>query len=105
MTLWYLDVISRNIIKDWRLHSKGFKQHLTVNKDKCELNKPSLEFYGYVFGEKAFWASPSKCEMIKKTPAPTNVSEVKSCLAMTNYVSRFIPNYSTTTEPLRALLK
>ena len=24
---------------------------------------------------------------------------------MTNYVSRYIPNYSTTTEPLRALLK
>ena len=26
-------------------------KHLTVNKDKCELNKPSLEFYGYAFGE------------------------------------------------------
>ena len=81
------------------------EKHLTVNKDKCELNKPSLEFYGYVFGEKGLSASPSKCEVIKKTPAPTNVSEVKSFIAMTNYVSRFIPNYSTTTEPLRALLK
>ena len=65
----------------------------------------SMEFYGYVFGGKGLSESPSKCEVIMKTPVPTNVSEVKSFLAMTNYVSRFIPNYSTTTEPLRALLK
>ena len=46
-----------------------------------------------------------KCETIKTTPAPQNASEVRSFLAMTNYVSRFIPDYSTTTEPLRMLVK
>ena len=50
------------------------EKHLTVNNDKCELNKPSLEFFRYVFGEKGLSASPSKCEVIKKTSAPTNVS-------------------------------
>ena len=34
---------------------------------------------------------------------PRNVSEMKSLLGMTQYVSRFIPNYASTTAPLRAL--
>ena len=55
--------------------------------------------------KRGFQKSPGKCEVIKKTPATTNVSEVKSFLAITNYVSKFIPNYSSTTEPLRVLLK
>lgn len=33
------------------------------------------------------------------------MSEVRSFLAMANYVSRFIPNCRTTTEPLRKLIE
>lgn len=84
-----------------RLQEKG----LTLNKQKCEFNKKTLEFFGYIFSENGFSADKKKCEIIKNTPAPQNASEVRSFLAMTNYVSRFIPNYSTTTEPLRMLVK
>jgi hypothetical protein len=42
---------------------------------------------------------------IKNAPVPKDVGEVRSFLAMTNYVGRFIPNYSTITEPLRRLTK
>ena len=80
-------------------------KHLTLNKGKCEFNKRKLEFFGYVFGENGMSADPKKCEVIKNAPPPTNVSELRSFLAMTNYVSRFILDYSTITEPLRALLK
>lgn len=80
-------------------------KNLTLNKGKCEFNQQKLEFFGYVFGENGMSADPKKCEVIKNAPPPTNVSEVRSYLAMTNYVSRFIPHYSTITEPLRALLK
>lgn len=34
---------------------------------------------------------------------PKSQSEVKSLFAMTQYVSRFIPNYSSITAPLRIL--
>ena len=81
------------------------EKHLTLNKEKCEFNKHKLEFFGYVFGEDGLSADPKKCEVIKNTPPPTNVSEVRSFKAMTNYVSRFIPNDSTITEPLRQLIK
>ena len=78
---------------------------MTLNKEKCEFKKQKLEFFGFVFGENGMSAEPKKCEVIKNAPPPTNVSELRSFLAMTNYVSRFIANYSTITEPLRALLK
>jgi len=84
-----------------RLQEKG----LTLNKQKCEFNKKMLEFVGYIFSENGFSADKKKCETIKNTPASQNASEVRSFLAMTNYVSRFIPDYSTTTEPLRMLVK
>ena len=80
-------------------------KHLTLNKGKCEFNKRKLEFFGYVFGENGMSADPKKCEVIKNAPPPTNVTELRSFLAMANYVSRFILDYSTITEPLRALLK
>lgn len=80
-------------------------KQLTLNKSKCEFNKHKLEFFGYVFGEDGLSADPKKCEVNKNSPPPTNVSEVRSFLAMTNYVSRFISNYSTITEPLRQLIK
>ena len=80
-------------------------RNLTLNKAKCEFNKHKLEFFGYVFGENGLSADPKKCDVIKNAPPPTNVSELRSFLAMTNYVSRFIVHYSTITESLRALLK
>jgi hypothetical protein len=48
---------------------------------------------------------PKKVAAIKNAPVPKDVGEVRSILAMTNYVGRFIPNYSTITEPLRRLTK
>ena len=80
-------------------------KNLTLNKGKCEFNKRKLEFFGFVFGENGMSADPKKCEVIKNTPPPTNVSELRSFLALTNYVSRFIAYYSTITEPLHAFLK
>lgn len=76
-----------------------------MNKDKCEFYKSQLEFYGYVFGANGISADPRKVDAIKTAEIPKNVSEVRSFLGMTNYVERFILNYSTITAPLRDLTK
>lgn len=81
------------------------ERNLTLNKDKCEFNKSQLEVYGYVFGANGISADPRKVDAIKTAEIPKNVSEVRSFLGMTNYVKRFIPNYSTITAPLRDLTK
>ncbi|XP_062610353.1 uncharacterized protein K02A2.6-like [Saccostrea cucullata] len=81
------------------------EKHLTLNKEKCEFNKTQIEFYGYVFSSEGISADPRKVDAIKNSEIPSNASEVRSFLGMTNYVGRFIPNYSTITAPLRELTK
>ena len=44
-----------------------------------------------------------KVKDILNLKSPTSVTEVRSLLGMTNYVSRFIKGYSTITQPLRLL--
>ena len=48
---------------------------------------------------------PKKCEAIKATPPPKNVSDLSSFLGKCGYVSKFIPNYANIMEPLRKLTR
>ena len=84
-----------------RLEEKG----VTLNESKCEFSKSEISFFGCVFSAAGMKPDPKKIEAIRRTKAPTNVAEVKSFLGMTNYMSRFIPNYSTIAEPLCTLTK
>ena len=80
-------------------------KNLTLNKNKCEFTKKKIEFYGHVFSAAGISASPEKVDAIKNMDLPSCVSEVHSLLAMSNYLSRFIPQYSTITAPLKYLMR
>ena len=82
-----------------RLREKG----LILNKSKCEYSKDKLEFFGYVFSKDGIAPDPKKVEEVVNLSTPSTASEVRSLLGMTNYCSRFIPDYATKTEPLRKL--
>ena len=45
-----------------------------------------------------------KIKAVVKAPRPQNVSELKSFLGLLNYYSHFLPNISTTLQPLNELL-
>lgn len=82
-----------------RLREKG----LTLNKSKCKCSKDKLEFFGYVFSKEGISPDPKKVEEVVNLSTPSTASEVRSLLGMTNYCSRFIPDYATKTEPLDKL--
>lgn len=82
-----------------RLQERGVK----LNQDKCVFSTNQIEFYGHVFDANGIAPDPRKIEAITNLDPPRNVSEVKSLLGMSQYVSRFVPNYATMTEPLRRL--
>ena len=84
-----------------RLREKG----LTLNQSKCAFNKPNLDFFGYSFSAAGVSPDPNKVSAIQNAETPKTASEVRSFLGLTNYVSRFIANYATITEPLRGLTK
>ena len=79
---------------------------LTLNGQKCEYNKPSLEFLGHIFGADGIAPSPDKIKTIVEMQTPKNASEVRSFLGMANFCgSAFIKDYATLTHDLRQLTK
>ena len=81
-----------------------FKElNLTLKKEKCQFYMPRIEFFGMVFSADGMLPDPAKVEAIKQAEAPTSVSDVRSLLGMTNYVSRFIHDYADIVAPLQDL--
>ena len=79
--------------------------NLTLNKKKCEFNKKSITFFGFVFSGQGISPDPKKVEAIKNAKPPTTTSGVRSFLGMATYCAKFILNFSDTSEPLRELTK
>ena len=78
----------------------------TLNRIKCIFSKSSLEFFGYTFSDKGIGytfsdkgisADPKKVEVIINLQSPSNATEVRSMLGMSNYCACFIPAYATLT--------
>ena len=84
-----------------RLSERG----LTLNPEKCVFDKEHLDFFGYTFGPAGMTPDPKKVQAIKDATPPSNTAELRSFLGTVNYVSRFIPDFSTTTAPLRDLTR
>ena len=78
---------------------------LTINVQKCEFNKPKIAFYGHIFSAEGVSPDPEKIKALRDAKKPENATEVRSFLGMAQYSARFIPNFSTITEPLRNLTK
>ena len=73
--------------------NRFFECGITLNKRKCELFINKVELFGFVFSENGITPSQTKIGRVQKMASP-NISELHSFLGMTNYLSRFIPNYS-----------
>ena len=74
--------------------------NFTLRKDKCQFYMPRIEFFGMVFSAQGMSPDPAKVKAIKQAALPNSVSDVRSLLGMTNYVSRFICNYADIVAPL-----
>ena len=55
---------------------------------------------GHVFSAEGISPDPEKIKSINQLQVPTNITEIKSLLRMTNFCNKFIPDYSTITEQL-----
>ena len=65
---------------------------LTINRAKCVLAKPSLDFLGYRVDETGITPLPERVDAISAVPPPTTVKELQSFLGMVNYYRRFVPH-------------
>ena len=76
--------------------------HAVLTRDK-KLNlslRKDINFFGLVFSGRGMSPDPAKIEAIQKADPLSSVNDVRSLLGITNYVSRFIRNYTDIVSPL-----
>ena len=78
--------------------------NLTLNEEKCVFSRPSVEFLGNNFDSKRVRATPKKVEAILEMKAPKDQTELRRFLGMVNQLSKFQPQISELSKPLRDLL-
>ena len=90
-------------------HLQQVLQVLAENKlyaklAKCRINMPNTAFLGHIVGKDNIQPDPAKISIVADWPTPTNISELRSFLGLTNYFRRFVQGYSKIAAPLFQLL-
>ena len=91
---------------DENLHlflERAREQGLKLNPDKVKLWHDSVPFIGHLLTNKGLAPDPNKTSAVINMPTPTNVKSLQQLLGMVQYLSKFLPQLSTITEPLGQL--
>jgi hypothetical protein len=78
---------------------------LSVNLQKCKLNKEEVTFLGKVINKNGRSVAPERVEAIRKFQKPKTKSELKSFVGLVKYLSESIPACSRFLLPLNELTK
>ncbi|MES9883587.1 MAG: RNase H-like domain-containing protein [Sedimenticola sp.] len=89
----------RNVMT--RARESGIK----LNADKCKIGMTEVPYFGHVISSEGLKPDPNKVKAIKDMPTPQNRKELETICGMINYLTKFGPNLSELTAPLRDLLK
>lgn len=84
-----------------RLHSAG----LTINIEKCQFFRASLNYLGFMIDAQGLRTSPEKIEAIVNYSRPRNTTEIKRFMGMCSWYRRFVPLFSSLMAPLSDLIK
>ena len=77
---------------------------MTLNADKCVFAQTSVKFLRHVVDSQGIRLDPDKIEAISEFATRTCVRDIRRFLGMVNQLSKFSPNLSDMTQPLRELL-
>uniref|UniRef100_A0A096MDF0 Gypsy retrotransposon integrase-like protein 1 n=1 Tax=Poecilia formosa TaxID=48698 RepID=A0A096MDF0_POEFO len=78
-------------------------QKLKLNMHKCKFNQPSLN--GHTISKDGLQPDQDKVTAVIHAPAPHDTSSLRSFLGLASWYSKFIPDFATVIEPLRAVLR
>ena len=62
---------------------------------KYRFVKSELKYLGYMVGKDRIKVDPRKIDTVTRWPRPTNVSQLRSFLGLSNYFRQFIQGYSS----------
>lgn len=78
---------------------------LILNRSKCKFSCTSLPYLGHNITAQSLLPNDCHIQAILQAPAPTDTAKLCSFLGLTSWCSRFVPNYSSEVELMRACLK
>ena len=78
--------------------------NLKLNKQKYKVRVQEVSYVGHILTKDGVKPDASKIQAITAMPPPEDKKGIQRLLGMTNYLSKFIPNYSEKTTLLRELL-
>lgn len=81
------------------------KAGLRLQRAKCHFMQLSIIFLGHKVDAAGLHPLREKVQAIRKAPAPTSVTELKSYIGLLSYYSKFLPNMATVLGPLYQLLR
>ena len=81
------------------------EKNIRLNPNKIKFKQKSVKYIGHVLSSEGLNPDQDKVQAILSMPTPENVSGVETLLGMVGYLSKFLPQLSTVTQPLRILEK
>ena len=79
------------------------KEKFFTRTAKCRLNQPEVKFLGFIVDRNGVRADDAKVATVSSWPVPTDVSQLRSFLGLTNFFKRYVQGYSSLTAPLTDL--
>ncbi|KAL1446523.1 hypothetical protein WDU94_003657 [Cyamophila willieti] len=81
------------------------KYNVKFNEEKFQYRKSSVKFLGQIISKEGVRIDEDQVASISKMECPRNKKELMRFLGITKYLSKFIPNVSNVSSPLRELTK
>ena len=85
--------------------NRASDRNLKLNPEKLEVGVNEITYFGHVISSDGLKPDPEKVKAITEMPPPTDKKELQTLLGMITYLSRFAPQLSEITKPMRDLLK
>ena len=81
------------------------RHNIKAKLSKCEFFKSAVNYLGYKIDKEGLHPTEEKVRAIIDAPVPTNVTELRSWLALINYYGRFQRSLASILGPLHELLR
>ena len=93
------DTILRQLFERARLNNVRF------NRNKLQLKVPQVRYLGHLLTSEGVEPDPDKLSAIADMSPPTDKKGVHRLIGTLKYLSKFVPNFSDQSKPLRDLLR
>ncbi|WVZ93174.1 hypothetical protein U9M48_039176 [Paspalum notatum var. saurae] len=93
-------------VDDILIFSNTLDEHLHHLKlRKCSFGQHSVAYLGHIISQEGLATDPQKTEAMVNWPRPTNMTELRAFLGLTNYYRLFVYHYGHLAKPLYKILQ